>query len=542
MDFILWLLSVFILGSDFDFYIHVPGNEDFQSKLSRVHRLICNSKEFVRPIKIPKARTPLVKFMHFDTKIRCDANVSNPLGVFNSEFLGWAITFDPRIKPLAVCIKYWSRVHFLSGINQMTSYTITLMIILYLQMKKEPVFPPIYMLQENVPPYWVNLWNMAYDDRFPNTTRNRESIPELLEGFFQFYSTIVFEEVILTPYTGKIYPRSILTSSGAPEFDSYRLAVQSGRSPINVDTPLCLQDPFEQNINCAAPTAGHVVKRFKDFCAHAVQLCRKYPSDTYRTSILLKKLFTETPPASAPLSLLELAAGIGGGDPNRKICKVLPMTLELQIMNRYCQKHNLGTSKRVVLKQWGEKAFESTLKFFTDILQIKFYPFEIKRYQRGRFVLADYQLRIRADTWTGREKIEFKTEEELTREIQVSNELKENNTPVSLDIELTVLSTKDREFIEIELVSVTKKDLDQLQVFFEKTVQTHIRSVLKSYFTTLIVKEELEGIDFKENVAADNGKSNENGSEAKKEKLDDNGKAENEAYDPFAATNEDEAE
>lgn len=450
--------------------------------------------------------------MHVDTKIKCDINVSNSLGVFNSEFLRWALTFDPRIKPLAICIKYYTRVHFLGGVNQISSYCITLMIILYLQIKKDPVFPPIYMLQERVPPYWVGHCNMAFDENFYNTTRNRETIAELLEGFFEFYSNVVFEDVILCPYIGRIYPRAVVNDNAMPEFEGYRYMVKHGKTPINIDLPMCVQDPFEQNINCASPVSGAVLKRFKDYCAYALKLCQEFPNHTYRTSFLLKKLFTESPPTLAPKSLLELTSS------NRQVCKLLPIKFELQIVNRYCQKNVYGTTKRIVQKYWGELAFEYVLKFFTDILLMKFFPFEIKRYQRERFVLADYQLRIRADTWTSRDKIEFNDEMDLSREIELSNELKQKNPPLNLDAELTVLSTRERDFIEVELVSVAKKDVDQLRIFFENTVQKHIRNVLKGYFTLLVAKEELQFIDVKENVVSEEPKGeetttgNENGS------------------------------
>lgn len=475
----------------------MPGNEDFQSKLSRVHRLICNSKKFVRPFKIAKARTPLVKFTHYDTKIKCDVNVSNPLGVFNSEFLRWALTFDHRIKPLAACIKYWTRVHNLSGVNQISSYCLTLLVLFYLQMKKEPVFPPVYMVQNNVPPHWVGPWNMAYNERFPNTTRNRETIQELLEGFFDFYTKTTFEDFILCPYVGRVFPRSAINSN-APEFEDYRYAVKCGRPPLNVDVPLCVQDPFEQNINCATPVSGTILKRFKDYCKHALSLCVEYPSDTYRASILLKKLFTDSPPLLPPPSLLNLA-GIGTtphGD-HIQICKLMPLTYETQIMNKFCQRHNHSIAKRAVVKQWGEQTFEIVSKFFTDVLLIKFYPHAFRRFQRGHIVLADHLLRVRGDTWTGREKIEFTDEESLAREIAISNELKEKNPPITLDLELLVLSNKDRDFIEIELVQPSKKDIQALAKFFQDTVQTHIRSVMKGYFALLVKKEGLDAIEFK---------------------------------------------
>lgn len=201
----------------------VPGPEDNDSKLNRVYRLICNSRCFDRTIKIGKARTPLIKAHHHRQKVPVDINISNPLGVFNSEFLRWALCFDPRIKPLAICIKYWARVHHLAGTNLISNYCLTMLLLFYLMNLRDPVFPAIRYLQERVPEYYIGPWNMVFDQSFVNTSKNMMPIVDLLEGFFEFFAKFPFEEHVLSLYSSKYYPRKAFEENrgNIPEAERY---------------------------------------------------------------------------------------------------------------------------------------------------------------------------------------------------------------------------------------------------------------------------------------------------------------------------------
>lgn len=209
--------------SDLDFFVDVPGPEDNDSKLNRVHRLICNSRCFDRTIKIGKARTPLIKANHHRQKVPVDINISNPLGVFNSEFLRWALVFDPRIKPLAICIKYWARVHHLAGTNLISNYCLTMLLLFYLMNLRDPVFPTIRHLQERVPEYYIGPWNMVFDQSFANTSKNMMPIIDLLEGFFEFFATFPFEDHVVSLYSAKFYPRKVFEENrgNIPEAERY---------------------------------------------------------------------------------------------------------------------------------------------------------------------------------------------------------------------------------------------------------------------------------------------------------------------------------
>lgn len=64
-----------------------------------------------------------------------------------SEYLYNLALFDPRVRPLVFVIKDWASSNSLiqPGPN-MTSFTLTLLIVYYLQSRSDPILPSINML------------------------------------------------------------------------------------------------------------------------------------------------------------------------------------------------------------------------------------------------------------------------------------------------------------------------------------------------------------------------------------------------------------
>uniref|UniRef100_A0A336K338 2'-phosphotransferase n=1 Tax=Culicoides sonorensis TaxID=179676 RepID=A0A336K338_CULSO len=481
-------------NSDFDFFVDVPSNEDNNSKLNRVHRLICNSKNFSRPIKISRARTPLIKVTHGPTKTQMDINVSNPLGVFNSEFLRFALSFDPRIKPLAICIKYWARVHHLCGTNLISNYCLVNLLLFYLMNIRDPLFPPVGILQQRVPDYFIGPWNLAFDAHFPNTSKCKLSMIELLEGFFEFYGNFPFETVVVSLYSGKCFPRNTFDDPRSRIIEAERYHVARRRfdlQPFTTTTPVCVQDPFELNCNIGNSININTFKRFRDYCQLAMELFKEFPIATCRASIILKKLFTSTPKVQAPVSLLELM-----NMPQKKqVCKLEPMQHELAVFNKLFDKRKIEDSTFGRKRFWCDEMVNLLKKMMKEVYLVNLFPFELKRStEKGQVTLCDCQVRLRANTWSGREKLEFTDKSGLEREIALSKELKQKNPPIHLDAEFTVNAKRERDYIEIEIHEVTGKDENQkiLKEFFEGTIIASARSFVKSYSNILMEEEELD--------------------------------------------------
>lgn len=487
-------LKQFFADSDFDFFVDVPTNEENSSKLNRIHRLICNSKFFAKPIKISRARTPLIKVTHVATKTQMDINVSNPLGVFNSEFLRFALSFDPRIKPLAVCIKYWARIHHLSGTNLMSNYCLVNLLLFYLMNIRDPLFPSVAILQQRVPEYYIGPWNLAFDAHFPKMNKCMTSLIELLEGFFQYYANFSFETVVMCLYSGKSWPRKAFEESRGliMEADRYHMARRRfDLQPFTTTTPICIQDPFELNCNIGNSINANTFKRFRDYCQLAVEIFTEFPSATCRASIILKKLFTLTPKVETPVSLLELI----NTPQTKQICKLQPMQHEQVIFNKLFEKRKKEDSEFNRKRFWCDEMVRLIEKMMKEVYLVNLFPFELKRStEKGHVTLCDYQIRLRANTWTGREKLEFTDKAGYEKEIALSKELKEKSQKIHLDAEFTIQAKRERDYIEIELHEVSGKEDNQklLQKFFEGTILASTRSFIKSYSNILVIDEQLD--------------------------------------------------
>ena len=124
-------------------------------------------------------------------------------------------------------IKYWAMHHKLSGSGDrnvmINNYAICLLVIFYLQ--SENILPSVKKLQQNMDAaesvsIKIKGKKVAYG--FPNDlskwrgnemdlSENSKSLTELLYGFFDFYANFDYLNSIISPNTGQIIPRLVLS-------------------------------------------------------------------------------------------------------------------------------------------------------------------------------------------------------------------------------------------------------------------------------------------------------------------------------------------
>lgn len=101
-------------------------------------------------LPIPMAKTPVIKFNHISTNSNVDIIFKNSLGVYNTNLIKYCLTFDDRIKPMIIFIKYWAKELKLIGKGRMTNYAITMMVFFYLQQDNISLLPSIEELQKKL--------------------------------------------------------------------------------------------------------------------------------------------------------------------------------------------------------------------------------------------------------------------------------------------------------------------------------------------------------------------------------------------------------
>ncbi len=169
---------------------------------------------FVRP----NAPVPFIEFVDPDSGYEIDLSLNHPLAIYNSKLLCTYASADERVRQLVYIIRYWAKRR---GINStydgtLSSYALMILVIHFLQQRPVPLLPNLKNISSNwdgkhnndnnvyieEQEYIINpIDKSVYDAYFyaPGTdddsnalktfaSRNKESIGELLEGFFLYYA------------------------------------------------------------------------------------------------------------------------------------------------------------------------------------------------------------------------------------------------------------------------------------------------------------------------------------------------------------------
>lgn len=282
-----------IRTSDVDCYVSLPhwvrmppNKIVYKAK----HILMAQHHIFTDLVAIPMAKVPIVKFFHVPTGRHCDISFKSPSGVQNSKLLAYLLHADERALPLAILIKYWSKVHNLTGTNLMPNYSLMLLVIFYLQQVN--VLPSVLELQDSVEEF-VDNWNTAFRE-IPNyKSTNKESLYKLIGGFFKYYRDFDFAQNIVSPYLGTPISREILKRQfleDVPyEFSLYKHNVELGNCPnFKNDTRMCIQDPFDHSRNCCVSVFPKLADKLVALFQNGAKLFTEDANNNFLKGILTK--------------------------------------------------------------------------------------------------------------------------------------------------------------------------------------------------------------------------------------------------------------
>lgn len=232
----------------------VSGN--IKQDITSLSSILRREKRFRSSRALLSPRIPVVKIKDKRTRIQCDIQTSSKMGVKNSEFLAFCCELDERLLPLVCIVKYLCSKHGILGHglgSHMSSYTLVLLILFFLQIKKE--IPTVEQLQDGLPKDMIQSWNFAFSR---NNVRRKSvssdfSIDELLEELFSFYATFDFEGLMVCPLLGTaLEKQDILQGRELPGRLAQNQHFCRSKSQLNVNSVLAVQDPFELNRNVAA--------------------------------------------------------------------------------------------------------------------------------------------------------------------------------------------------------------------------------------------------------------------------------------------------
>uniref|UniRef100_T1JEY6 Uncharacterized protein n=1 Tax=Strigamia maritima TaxID=126957 RepID=T1JEY6_STRMM len=232
--------------SDMDMCLLIRPNElwnevdqrvEAPAHLRNVYRVL-KKCEFIQKLELITAKVPILKFRDRISGVEVDLNVNNTVGIRNTHLLRCYSKVDPRVSPLVGIVKIWAHVQDINNAKLMTisSYSLTLMVIHYLQCGVSPaILPSLQKLHPYKFSSRVEIQNIDINDPVPvYLSKNEMSLGELMIGFLDYFTN---------RYDFRTDAMSIRTGSKVPKF-----VVQNQRSMKNNPGQwkcLCIEEPFE---------------------------------------------------------------------------------------------------------------------------------------------------------------------------------------------------------------------------------------------------------------------------------------------------------
>jgi DNA polymerase sigma len=92
-------------------------------RTSAITTLTSTSGGMKNVICVSTAKVPIVKIFDPELGLACDMNVNNTLALENTRMIKTYVEIDPRVRPLAMIIKHWTKRRIVNDAGkQLTPY------------------------------------------------------------------------------------------------------------------------------------------------------------------------------------------------------------------------------------------------------------------------------------------------------------------------------------------------------------------------------------------------------------------------------------
>ncbi|XP_077480866.1 poly(A) RNA polymerase, mitochondrial [Stigmatopora argus] len=208
--------------------------------------------------KILNARCPLVRFAHQPSGFQCDLTANNRVAIKSSELLHLYGQLDPRVRHLVFTVRCWARVHGVTSSIPgawITNFSLTVMVLFFLQQRSPPIIPTLDHLRELAGPadksvIEGNDCTFVSDFDRIRLSSNTETLEKLLCEFLEFYATFQFNKNSINIRKGR--------EQNKPEAAS-----------------LHIQNPFETTLNVSKNVNGTQLERFVALCQESAWLLQQ---------------------------------------------------------------------------------------------------------------------------------------------------------------------------------------------------------------------------------------------------------------------------
>uniref|UniRef100_A0AAR2LD40 polynucleotide adenylyltransferase n=1 Tax=Pygocentrus nattereri TaxID=42514 RepID=A0AAR2LD40_PYGNA len=222
--------------------------------LSLVQKLLYKLSYIERP-QLIRAKVPILKFRDRISGVEFDLNVNNIVGIRNTFLLRTYAYIEKRVRPIILVIKKWASYHRINDASRgtLSSYTLVLMVLHYLQTLPEPVIP---CLQKDYPECFSPVMDIHLVPDGPKNipsfvSKNQSSLGDLLLGFLKYFATVFrWDKCVISVREAKALPK--------PNCREWK------------DKFICVEEPFDGS-NTAR--AVHEKMKFDDIKAQFTEVC-----------------------------------------------------------------------------------------------------------------------------------------------------------------------------------------------------------------------------------------------------------------------------
>ncbi|XP_018017775.1 uncharacterized protein LOC108674345 [Hyalella azteca] len=227
---------------------------------------------------IPRARVPIVKFCIFD--IAVDLSFRHAMPICNTNLIRFYTSAHPVVRPYMMLVRFWAKVHDVAGggkpASLLTNYALTMMMA-FVIMNRIEILPPLAQLRRM--PYQmtvINGWNCGFREQLPPKycQQKNYSVLELAMTFFDYYANLPASEWVICPLLGHLVSKKDMESKNRNRLPGLEDYCQANGS-LQMDTPLCVQDPFDLNHNVTRGLTKIHLERFQTLCQKSSEIFRK---------------------------------------------------------------------------------------------------------------------------------------------------------------------------------------------------------------------------------------------------------------------------
>jgi len=203
------------MSSDSITTISSNGSSDPSIPMLEMVKEVLKDYSFVTNLQIIAAKVPILKFVDRISGIEVTLNVNKLVSIRNTHLIHDYTKLDWRLHPLVMVVKAWASDH---GINDaynksISSYSLVLMVIHYLQFAVEPPILPClqamrpmkYSPTMDIKSIRMNQKPMSWK------SRNEMSLKELFIGFLDYYSyTFCYLKDAISIRLGQTVPKHVV--------------------------------------------------------------------------------------------------------------------------------------------------------------------------------------------------------------------------------------------------------------------------------------------------------------------------------------------